>query len=119
MTQLVTSLLMSLLLLKQANLKLNYGDLKQAVGDNLTAENLQNQVIHIRQSKIPDPKEYPNVGSFFKNPIVNTQEFERLIVTILNNSTLSSPNGNVKIAAGWLIDQAGWKGKQFGVGDVP
>jgi UDP-N-acetylenolpyruvoylglucosamine reductase len=44
-----------------------------------TAENLQNQVIHIRQSKLPDPKEYPNVGSFFKNPIVNTQEFERLI----------------------------------------
>lgn len=102
-------------LLKQANLKLNYGDLKQAVGDNLTAENLQNQVIHIRQSKLPDPKEYPNVGSFFKNPIVNTQEFERLIAQFSTIPHYPQANGNVKIAAGWLIDQAGWKGKQLGV----
>ena len=58
-------------LLKQPHLKLNYGDLKQAVGDNQTAENLQNQVIHIRQSKLPDPKEYPNVGSFFKIQLLN------------------------------------------------
>ncbi len=49
-------------LLKKADLRLNYGDLKQAVGDQLSAENLQNQVILIRQSKLPDPKEFPNVG---------------------------------------------------------
>jgi len=102
-------------LLKQPHLKLNYGDLKEAVGDNLTAENLQNQVIRIRQSKLPDPKEYPNVGSFFKNPIVSAQEFERLITQFSTIPHYPQANGNVKIAAGWLIDQAGWKGKQLGV----
>jgi len=100
-------------LLKQPHLKLNYGDLKQAVGDNQTAENLQNQVIHIRQSKLPDPKEYPNVGSFFKNPIVNPQEFKRLITQFSTIPHYPQASGNVKIAAGWLIDQAGWKGKQL------
>ena len=70
-------------LLKQANLKLNYGDLKAAVGDNLIAENLQQQVIRIRQSKLPDPKEFPNVGSFFKNPIVNQQVLTKLLCIFL------------------------------------
>jgi hypothetical protein len=53
-------------LLKKEDLKISYGDLKQAVGDELTAFNLQQQVIQIRQSKLPDPKEFPNVGSFLK-----------------------------------------------------
>jgi len=101
-------------LLKQANLKLNYGDLKAAVGDNLTAENLQQQVIRIRQSKLPDPKEFPNVGSFFKNPIVNQQVFDQIAVHFPNLPHYPQANGQVKMAAGWLIDQAGWKGKQLG-----
>ncbi|MFH7347695.1 UDP-N-acetylmuramate dehydrogenase [Acinetobacter variabilis] len=101
-------------LLKQANLKLNYGDLKAAVGDNLTAENLQQQVIRIRQSKLPDPKEFPNVGSFFKNPIVNQQVFDQIAVHFSNLPHYPQANDQVKMAAGWLIDQAGWKGKQLG-----
>lgn len=101
-------------LLKQANLKLNYGDLKAAVGDNLTAENLQRQVIRIRQSKLPDPKEFPNVGSFFKNPIVNQQVFDQIAVHFPNLPHYPQANDQVKMAAGWLIDQAGWKGKQLG-----
>lgn len=101
-------------LLKQANLKLNYGDLKAAVGDNLTAENLQRQVIWIRQSKLPDPKEFPNVGSFFKNPIVNQQVFDQIAVDFPNLPHYPQANDQVKMAAGWLIDQAGWKGKQLG-----
>jgi len=101
-------------LLKQANLKLNYGDLKAAVGDNLTAENLQQQVIRIRQSKLPDPKEFPNVGSFFKNPIVNQQVFDQIAVDFPNLPHYPQANDQVKMAAGWLIDQAGWKGKQLG-----
>lgn len=101
-------------LLKQANLKLNYGDLKAAVGDNLTAENLQQQVIRIRQSKLPDPKEFPNVGSFFKNPIVNQQVFDKIAVHFPNLPHYPQANDQVKMAAGWLIDQAGWKGKQLG-----
>jgi UDP-N-acetylmuramate dehydrogenase len=101
-------------LLKTLDLKLNYGDLKTAVGDELTALNLQNQVIHIRQSKLPDPKEFPNVGSFFKNPVVEHEIYEKLAVNFPNAPHYPQPNNKVKIAAGWLIDQTGWKGKQLG-----
>ncbi|MCG2608295.1 UDP-N-acetylmuramate dehydrogenase [Acinetobacter sp. SM34] len=102
-------------LLKHANLMLNYGDLKQAVGDEQTAENLQKQVIQIRQTKLPDPKEYPNVGSFFKNPIISEQLFDHLAQIFPNLPHYPQAKGGVKIAAGWLIDQSGWKGKKLGV----
>ena len=101
-------------LLKHASLKLSYGDLKQAVGDEQTAENLQNQVIQIRQSKLPDPRAFPNVGSFFKNPVLTQAEFEKLSQHFPNIPHYPQANDNVKVAAGWLIDQAGWKGKQLG-----
>lgn len=102
-------------LLKHADLMLNYGDLKQAVGDEQTAENLQKQVIEIRQSKLPDPKEYPNVGSFFKNPIITEQLYDHLALTFSKLPHYPQATGGVKIAAGWLIDQSGWKGKQLGM----
>lgn len=102
-------------LLKHAELKLNYGDLKTAVADDLSAENLQQQVIHIRQSKLPDPKEYPNVGSFFKNPVIDAETFEQISAQHAALPHYPQANGQVKIAAGWLIDQAGWKGKKLGV----
>ena len=101
-------------LLKTPNLQLNYGDLQQAVGDKLTAENLQTQVIRIRQSKLPDPKEFPNVGSFFKNPIVSQAEFAKVTQKFPNIPHYPLANASVKVAAGWLIDQAGWKGKRLG-----
>ena len=101
-------------LLKQADLKLNYGDLKQAVGDEQSAENLQKQVILIRQSKLPDPKEYPNVGSFFKNPVLSQMSFDKIAQQFPNIPHYPQANGSVKVAAGWLIDQTGWKGKQLG-----
>lgn len=99
---------------KHAELKLGYGDLKTAVGDDLTPQNLQQQVINIRQSKLPDPKDYPNVGSFFKNPVVTSQVFARISHEFPNLPHYPQANGQVKLAAGWLIDQAGWKGKQLG-----
>lgn len=100
-------------LLKHADLKVNYGDLKDAMMEDMSAENLQKQVIHIRQSKLPDPKEYPNVGSFFKNPIIKQQEFSQLIAKFPNIPHYPQAENHVKIAAGWLIDQSGWKGKQL------
>ncbi|WP_089604337.1 UDP-N-acetylmuramate dehydrogenase [Acinetobacter piscicola] len=100
-------------LLKNADLKMNYGDLKTAMGDELTAENLQQQVIQIRQSKLPDPKQYPNVGSFFKNPIINQTEFSQLIAKFPNIPHYPQTGNYVKVAAGWLIDQSGWKGKRL------
>lgn len=102
-------------LLKQAHLKLNYGDLKAAVADEQTAENLQRQVIHIRQSKLPNPQEYPNVGSFFKNPVLEQKVFDQIAQKFPQLPHYPQPNDHVKIAAGWLIDQSGWKGKQLGV----
>lgn len=101
-------------LLKTAQLKMDYGDLKHAMGDELTAENLQQQVIQIRQSKLPQPSEYPNVGSFFKNPIVPKALYEHLLVTYPQAPAYAQPNDQVKLAAGWLIDQSGWKGKRLG-----
>ncbi|MCL6248565.1 UDP-N-acetylmuramate dehydrogenase [Acinetobacter sp. ANC 4945] len=101
-------------LLKHADLKLNYGDLKQAVGEDLSAENLQQQVIHIRQTKLPDPKEFPNVGSFFKNPVISQHAFDQIALQFPNLPHYPQPNNAVKLAAGWLIDQAGWKGKSVG-----
>ncbi len=101
-------------LLKQPILKLNYGDLKTAVGNEQTPENLERQVIQIRQSKLPDPKEYPNVGSFFKNPVVDLHFFDQIAQQFPHLPHYPQPNNRVKMAAGWLIDQSGWKGKQLG-----
>ena len=101
-------------LLKTPKLKLNYGDLLKAVGDDKTPENLQKQVIAIRQSKLPDPKEYPNVGSFFKNPVISSQEFDQIHTKFPTIPHYPQPDGRTKIAAGWLIDQTGWKGKKLG-----
>ena len=100
---------------KQAELKLHYGDLQQAVGDDKTVENLQYQVIHIRQQKLPDPHEFPNVGSFFKNPMISESAFAQLIAQYPQLPHYPQANGQMKIAAGWLIDQVGWKGKRLGV----
>ena len=100
-------------LLKQADLKISYGDLKLAMADELTAKNLQQQVIRIRQSKLPDPQEFPNVGSFFKNPIITEQALQQLLADAPNIPHYPYSMGHVKVAAGWLIDQSGWKGKRL------
>lgn len=101
-------------LLKTPNLKINYGDLKQAMGNDCTAENLQRQVIAIRQQKLPNPQEFANVGSFFKNPIISKEQFETLKCDYPELPHYMQANGDVKLAAGWLIEQAGWKGKRLG-----
>lgn len=101
-------------LLKQPNWVLDYGDLKRAVGDDLSAENVQQQIINIRQSKLPDPKQLANVGSFFKNPIITQQNFVDILANYPQIPHYPQANGDVKLAAGWLIEQAGWKGKRLG-----
>ena len=101
-------------LLKTPKLKLSYGDLQQAVAHEQTAENLQQQVIQIRQSKLPDPADYPNVGSFFKNPVIPETNYHQLAAQFPAMPHYPQAHGQIKIAAGWLIDQAGWKGKRLG-----
>lgn len=98
---------------KNADLKIGYGDLKQAMGDELTAENLQQQVIAIRKAKLPNPAEFANVGSFFKNPMLDSEQFQLLQKDYPSVPNYLQNNGQVKVAAGWLIEQAGWKGKRL------
>ena len=71
-------------------------------------------VINIRQSKLPDPKQIGNAGSFFKNPVLEKSFFEMLKKEFPNIPSYANPDGRVKVPAGWLIEQAGWKGKRFG-----
>ncbi|HLT51955.1 MAG TPA: UDP-N-acetylmuramate dehydrogenase [Arenibacter sp.] len=75
---------------------------------------ISNAVIAIRQSKLPDPKELGNSGSFFKNPVLDQKEFDKFIGTYPTAPFYKITAGEYKIPAGWLIEQCGFKGKRFG-----
>ncbi len=80
-----------------------------------TVKSISDAVIQIRSSKLPNPAELGNAGSFFKNPEIPKQQYEQLQLQypLLPSYKGSIPN-HVKIPAGWLIEQCGWKGKQIG-----
>jgi UDP-N-acetylmuramate dehydrogenase len=71
-------------------------------------------VIAIRRRKLPDPAEIGNAGSFFKNPVVPAEHCARLLATWPDLVHHAQPDGSEKLAAGWLIDRCGWKGKHLG-----
>lgn len=80
---------------------------------NASIQDISAAVVHIRESKLPDPKLIGNAGSFFKNPTISTEQFAN--VQALHPEIPHYPSGDlVKIPAGWLIEQCGWKGKQIG-----
>jgi len=98
-------------------IKTEYGAIKSELEnlgiENPTIQDVSKAVINIRQSKLPDPKETGNAGSFFKNPTIPLTQFEELKERFENIQ--GYPNGNfVKVPAGWLIEQSSWKGKQIG-----
>lgn len=106
--------------LTKKNHKINtsYGDiLTELIKKNIadpTLKDVSNAVIAIRQSKLPDPKKLGNSGSFFKNPILLKLDFERIHKKFPEIKYYNISETEVKVPAGWLIEQAGFKGKRFG-----
>ncbi|MGB0895235.1 MAG: UDP-N-acetylmuramate dehydrogenase [Parashewanella sp.] len=96
---------------------LSYGSLKLLANRQPTAQAIFDEVCAIRASKLPDPNIIGNVGSFFKNPIISKTEFKSLEQAFPD--VVSYAHGDkIKLAAGWLIDQAGLKGFQLGQAGV-
>ena len=106
--------------LTKANHKLNtsYGAISSELNEkniNLpTIKDVSDAVINIRQSKLPDPKEIGNSGSFFKNPVITLEIFEKLQANFPEIPSYVVSENERKIPAGWLIEEAGFKGKRFG-----
>ncbi len=98
--------------------KINYGDIKKTLEDmraeQITVKTVSDAVIRIRTSKLPDPKEIGNAGSFFKNPVVTKKKYEELVSIYPLMPSYPDRSGYLKIPAGWLIEQCGWKGKRIG-----
>ncbi|CAM4129341.1 MULTISPECIES: UDP-N-acetylmuramate dehydrogenase [Flavobacterium] len=78
-----------------------------------TLRDVSNAVIAIRKSKLPDPKELGNSGSFFKNPIIKKSDYEKIVQSHPEMPHYIVSENTVKVPAGWLIEQAGFKGKRF------
>lgn len=104
--------------------RLDYGGIRRALAErgfdevNLTAAQLRQTIIEIRRAKLPDPKELGNAGSFFTNPIVEQQTYERLKTAFPDMPHYEVDERHVKIPAGWLIEQCGWKGRSKGAAGV-
>jgi UDP-N-acetylmuramate dehydrogenase len=95
---------------------LGYGSLKEEVNKlgQMSLGNVRKIVINTRQNKLPDPEQICNAGSFFKNPVVRDSVADDLRVKYPKIPVFKDVSGGVKLAAGWLIEQCGWKGKRNG-----
>ncbi len=106
--------------LTKNNHKLNtsYGAIESELSSkgitNPTIKDISDAVITIRQSKLPDPKEIGNSGSFFKNPVISKEHFEKLQKNYPSIPSYVISDTEIKVPAGWLIEQSGFKGKRFG-----
>lgn len=103
---------------KQPIFNTSYGAIEQELErlniSELSIKAVAEAVINIRSSKLPDPKEIGNAGSFFKNPEINNEQFLILQKEFPGIIGHALPSGNIKLAAGWLIEQCGWKGYRNG-----
>ncbi|WP_338746508.1 UDP-N-acetylmuramate dehydrogenase [Pseudomonas putida] len=97
---------------------LDYGPVRQRLAEQgvaePTAQAISDAICSIRREKLPDPVELGNAGSFFKNPVVSAELVERIRAQYPAVVAYPQANGQVKLAAGWLIEQAGWKGHRDG-----
>ncbi|MCL1933918.1 MAG: UDP-N-acetylmuramate dehydrogenase [Candidatus Azobacteroides sp.] len=102
-------------LLKQAEFRLDYGNIREYLaGKPISLQTVREAVIAIRKSKLPDPKETGNAGSFFVNPYVSPEHFQQLKKQYPDIPYYPVNETRVKIPAAWLIEQCGWKGKSAG-----
>ncbi len=94
----------------------SYGNLQAEVEKmgSLNLTTLRNAVIQVRRSKLPDPETLGNAGSFFKNPVIEVSKANQIKEKFREMPLFPAPEGHVKIPAGWLIEQCGWKGKKTG-----
>jgi UDP-N-acetylmuramate dehydrogenase len=103
-------------LFKNAELHLEYGAIKEELKrERIIQANISqiSDVIRkIRGAKLPDPKEIGNAGSFFKNPVISLEKLHKLKEQYPNIVSFENGEGMIKIAAGWMIDYLGWKGKE-------
>lgn len=103
---------------KHPELNTTYGAIQQVLQQqNITQPTIKevsDAVIQIRSSKLPDPKVIGNAGSFFKNPEIADEQFAALKQTFPDIVGYPASSGHTKVAAGWLIEQCGWKGKRVG-----
>lgn len=102
-------------LLKRPVLQTGYGAIEQELDkmnlDRITIQDVSKAVIAIRSSKLPDPAQIGNAGSFFKNPVVSRSIYDKIALSYNNAPCYPINEQQVKVPAGWLIEQAGWKGK--------
>lgn len=103
---------------KKHHLNTSYGAIEEQLKvmniDNPTIKDVSNAVIAIRQSKLPNPKELGNAGSFFKNPVIGRTLYDKLKLQYSDMTFYPVDEDRVKVPAGWLIERAGWKGKTVG-----
>jgi UDP-N-acetylmuramate dehydrogenase len=97
---------------------LDYGNIRAELErkgiENPTAQQVRDTIIEIREAKLPDPKVTGNAGSFFMNPIVSREKYEQLAKQYESMPHYEVDADHIKIPAGWMIDQCGWKGKSLG-----
>lgn len=103
-------------LAKQWQAKLSYGDLAKVLQDieKPTPQQVSSAICAIRQRKLPDPAFIGNSGSFFKNPLVSAENRAALLMRFPDLVSYPQTDGQYKLAAGWLIEQAGWRGRVAG-----
>ena len=100
---------------KNHQLNTSYGAIMETLKEmnvtDATIQKISEAVIKIRQSKLPDPRVVGNAGSFFKNPTIALTHYETMLQTNSSMPGYQVDNQNIKVPAGWLIEQCGWKGK--------
>ena len=103
-------------LMKSPTFKLDYGDLRARVEAEgvPTLQAVRGAVTAIRDSKLPNPKELGNAGSFFTNPVIERKQYEALLADNPTMPSYSIDDDHVKVPAGWLIEHVGWKGQALG-----